>query len=36
MPQGEQYDIDCANRLIASLGINSLEVNIGEACTAEY
>lgn len=36
MPQGEQYDIECSNRLIASLGINSLEVNIGEACMAEY
>ena len=36
MPQGEQHDIDCANRLIESLGINSLEVNIGEACAAEY
>lgn len=36
MPQGVQYDIDYADRLIDHLGIESIEVNIGDACEAAY
>ena len=34
MPQGVQYDIDYADKLINHLGIESIEVNIGAACGA--
>lgn len=36
MPQGNQADIEYANKLIDYLGIDSIEVNIGDACKAAY
>lgn len=34
MPQGEQPDIDCSKKLVSHLGIESVEINIGEAVKA--
>lgn len=36
MPQGNQHDIDSANKLISFLGIKSYEINIGETCDTLY
>ncbi|MCM1225505.1 MAG: NAD(+) synthase [Lachnospiraceae bacterium] len=36
LPQGEQKDIDCANKVIDWLGIYSIEINIADACEACY
>ena len=34
MPRGEQKDIDCSRLLVDTLGIESVEINIGEAAEA--
>lgn len=36
MPNGNQHDIDISNEVISFLGIKSINVNIGEACTKLY
>ena len=36
MPQGVQEDIEYANKLIDFLGIDSMEINIGETCKSLY
>lgn len=36
MPQGNQHDIDVANKVIDYLGIDSYEVNIDEVCKSLY
>ena len=36
MPQGNQHDIDVANRVIDYLGIRSYEINIGDVCESLY
>lgn len=36
LPQGEQYDIDCADAVIKNLGIKDYEINIGKICDAFY
>ena len=36
MPNGQQHDIDISNEVISFLGIKSVNVNIGEACTKLY
>ena len=36
MPQGEQADIDCSKKLIAHLGIQSYEINVGSPIKALY
>lgn len=36
MPQGEQYDIEFANKLIDFLGIPSMEINISKICDECY
>ena len=36
MPQGNQHDIDVANKVIDYLGIRSYEINIGDVCESLY
>ena len=36
MPQGNQHDIDVANKVIDYFGIDSYEVNIDEVCKSLY
>lgn len=36
IPNGQQHDIDISNEVISFLGIKSINVNIGEACTKLY
>lgn len=36
MPQGNQHDIDVANKVIEYLGIRSYEINIGDVCDSLY
>lgn len=36
MPQGNQSDIDMANKLIDHLGIHAIEINIGKTCDELY
>ena len=36
MPQGNQHDIDIANKVIDYLGIRSYEINIGDVCESLY